>query len=101
MERSNFNKKVVGFITIGMNIVHVDIVFVFHTCIFIYTYTVLYTCLCVLTSLIIIRFQTPPPTLHGLISLAAFSCCHNNLTLLQATVSEIVKTIGDTGVVLL
>ena len=39
-------------------------------------------------------FQTPPPSLHGLISLVTFAGYSNDVTLLQATLKEILKLIG-------
>ena len=39
-------------------------------------------------------FQTPPPIVHGMISLAAFAGHSDDITLLLATLKEIEKIIG-------
>ena len=42
-------------------------------------------------------FQTPPPSLHGLVSLCVFGClCPSlELTLIQAALLEVTKALGE------
>ena len=40
------------------------------------------------------RYQTPPPIVHGMISLAVFAGYSKDLMLLHATLNEIQKIIG-------
>lgn len=40
-------------------------------------------------------FQTPPPSLHGLVSLSVLGYLGSDLTLIMAALQEIVKIVGE------
>ena len=41
-----------------------------------------------------LSFQTPPPSIHGMIALAAYAAYCEDQTLLLATLQEILKILG-------